>query len=250
MLPYLTAPSIPIGSLRIYPFGILVAAGIVTGIAIVAARSSKAGCDPESAVRLSAVAVLCGLPGSWILREAFFTGRGIYSFGGVVCGLAGAACYLQFLGLRREKIWNLIDLLSFAFPFGLALGRAGCALAHDHPGIGASNWLAVRYPGGGRYDLGLIEFLFLLAVIALFLWLDRKPRPAGFFCGLFFGIYGPFRFLLDSLHEPGVPRFLLTPDQWFGLASTIGGTLVLWRVLEGVPGALKARVFIGQQHHG
>jgi len=48
------------------------------------------------------------------------------------------------------------DLVASAFPLSWVFGRSGCSLAHDHPGMLSNAWFAVQYPGGGRFDLGLI----------------------------------------------------------------------------------------------
>ena len=37
-------------------------------------------------------------------------------------------------------------------------GRFGCALQHDHLGIPSTYFLAVRFPGGPRFDLGLLRY--------------------------------------------------------------------------------------------
>jgi phosphatidylglycerol:prolipoprotein diacylglycerol transferase len=157
---------------------------------------------------------------------------GIYSFGGLFAGLAGGWFYLRAQKLNAARMWQYIDALAFVFPFAWALGRAGCAVAHDHPGMASNSWLAVQFPGGGRYDLGLLECLFMLPLMGLFLWLDRRPRPAGFYLGLFLTVYGLFRIWLDSLHEPGVPRFLVTPDQAWGLLAAATGVAILGMVIR------------------
>jgi phosphatidylglycerol:prolipoprotein diacylglycerol transferase len=245
MLPYIQQRAIQVGPARLYPFGILVVAGILTGVWMLRARAAKRGLSPEIALGFGAAVVFCGLVGAHLLRLLLFEQRlpllkpsvlfdfrqgGIYSFGGLFAGLVGGWVYLRWSKLSGAKTWEYFDLLAFAFPFGWVFGRAGCAIAHDHPGIRAYNWLSVNFPGGPRYDLGLLEFLFMLPVIALFLWLDRRPRPAGFYLGLFLTIYGEFRFWLDGLHSPGVPRFILTPDQAWGLLATVAGVLVLAKV--------------------
>jgi phosphatidylglycerol:prolipoprotein diacylglycerol transferase len=247
MLPYIQQRAIQVGPARIYPFGILVLAGILTGVWMLRARAAKRGLSPKIALGLGAAVVCCGLAGAHLLRLLFFEPRllqlkpsvlfdfkqgGMYSFGGLFAGAAGAWIYLRWLKLGAAQTWEYFDLLAFVFPFGWIFGRAGCAVAHDHPGIRAYNWLSVNFPGGPRYDLGLLEFLFILPVIALFLWLDRRRRPAGFYLGVGLIIAGPFRFWLDSLHEPGVPRFILTPDQAWGLLATVAGVLVLAKVLR------------------
>ena len=100
------------------------------------------------------------------------------------------------------------------------IGRVGCALVHDHKGLFTHSWIAVRFPEGARFDLGLIECLFLAALSALFLWLDRRPRPVGFYFGLFWLCYGLFRVLLDTLH--------VQPWRFYGgLAGFVLGLSVL-----------------------
>jgi len=210
-------------------------------------RAAKRGLSPEIALGFGTAVVFCGLVGAHVLRLLFFEPQmvllkpavlldfkkgGIYSFGGLFSGLAGGWVYLRWSRLGAAKIWAYFDLLAFVFPFGWLFGRAGCAIAHDHPGIRAYNWLSVNFPGGPRYDLGLLEFLFMLPVIAVFLWLDRRQRPAGFYLGLFLAIYGPFRFWLDGLHEAVMPRFILTVDQASGLLAALTGMLILATVLH------------------
>ena len=94
--------------------------------------------------------------------------------------------------------------------------------------------LAVKYPGGGRFDLGLYEMLLTIPLAITFLYLRRKPRPWGFYVGAIAIAYAPVRFALDFLRiqEPVLeangqmavvdPRYAgLTPAQWacFGLLA-------------------------------
>jgi phosphatidylglycerol:prolipoprotein diacylglycerol transferase len=105
------------------------------------------------------------------------------------------------------------------------LGRLGCALAHDHRGLASTSWIAVRFPEGPRYDLGLVEFLFLIGMVIAFRILDRHPRPVGFFFGLYGVVYGGFRIWLDTLH--------LQPLRFYGgaIGVAIGllGLAAMWR---------------------
>jgi phosphatidylglycerol:prolipoprotein diacylglycerol transferase len=104
---------------------------------------------------------------------------------------------------------------------------------------------AVRYPGGSRFDLGLLELLLTIPLALTFLYLARKPRPWGFFSALACTTYAPLRFALDFLREhdnvPGDvhgaidPRyFYLTPAQWECFALLALGVFLLQRVLGAV----------------
>ena len=105
--------------------------------------------------------------------------KGIGSFGGLGGGLLAGLVWMRRRRLDFQTRWLLLDNITYALPVALAFGRLGCALAHDHRGLASAGWIAVRFPEGPRYDLGLIEFLFLIPLAALFLYLGRRARPAG-----------------------------------------------------------------------
>lgn len=117
-----------------------------------------------------------------------------------------------------------LDAIALVFPVSLAIGRIGCALAHDHPGrvttfpLGFSleNPAALAYmrdvystvglmlpdaaSSMGFHDLDLYELLYLaLVVIPLFGFWSRRDRPTGFYLTAFAALYLPVRFCLDML---------------------------------------------------
>jgi phosphatidylglycerol:prolipoprotein diacylglycerol transferase len=66
-------------------------------------------------------------------------------------------------------------------------------------------------------------------VAALFFVLGRKPRPLGFFSGLYFALYGPVRFVLDTLRVDDARYFGWTPAQYLCVLMTIAGVaMVVW----------------------
>jgi len=99
-------------------------------------------------------------------------------------------------------------------------GRLGCALAHDHRGLFTDSWMAVRFPEGPRYDLGLIELVFLAGLAGAFWVLDRRARPVGFFFGLYGVVYGGFRIWLDTLH--------IQPMRFYGGAVGVAVGILGW----------------------
>jgi phosphatidylglycerol:prolipoprotein diacylglycerol transferase len=233
MFPYVTVPPIFVGKMAIPPFALLVSLGVLVAHFVLLARARRLGLSPVWAGELSLAMVICGFFGAILFKLlyrpealAMRVFPGISSFGGIFGALLGGWAYLA---ARGTGVMRYLDAVGFAFPFGFVLGRLGCTITHDHPGLRSDvGWLTVAYPDGPRYDLGLLEMLFLLAVCGAFVWLDRNPRPTGFFLAALLLLYGPFRVALDRLHvDP--PRYAdLSVDQWAGAAVTALG-LFFWR---------------------
>ena len=66
-----------------------------------------------------------------------------------------------------------------------------------------------------------------MVIVPVFSLLNRRPVPTGLFLGLFFALYGPIRFWMDTLRT-GDARYLgWTPGQYVALAATLIGLSVL-----------------------
>lgn len=222
MIPYYAAPVFHAGPFTIHAFGLLLTAAVLLGGYIMVKRAASMGISTDLMFRVSFWSLACGLAGAHVAKlamdyTALFvahpfvvlrTSRGIRSLGGLTGGLLGALAYCRLRGVAYLEMFRLLDIMAYALPFAWMVGRLGCALAHDHRGLPSTAWIAVRFPEGSRYDLGLIEFLFLIGLSALFYWLDRKPRPVGFFFGCYGILYGGFRIWLDTLH--------LQPMRFYG----------------------------------
>jgi phosphatidylglycerol:prolipoprotein diacylglycerol transferase len=161
---------------------------------------------------------------------------GLSSFGGFTGGLLGTITFK--LRYKIKNILPFVDVMAAVFPLGWVFGRMGCSVVHDHPGAPSNLWFAVKYPGGGRFDLGLYEMLFAVLVMIAALWLARKPRPPGFFAGFTMLAYAPVRFALDFLRASATDRgvaetdpryFMLTPAQWACFLMAAGGVYLLVR---------------------
>lgn len=228
MFPYFDTRQWHIGPLFINPFLILVVLGCTTGYLITVQRVKRYGISQE---RISELALWMFGVGFTMARVAYLAytpaalfaaahdptrlmlSGGISSFGGFAGGLIGAAAFFRVRRIALTERHAMLDAVGFSIPFGWSVGRLGCYLLHDHPGVRTSSWLGVRYPGGTRYDLGLLEILFLLALGAAFLLLDRKQRPPGFFTAALLAPYGAFRLLQDHLHVEEAKYFGWTVDQ-------------------------------------
>lgn len=235
--------SFPPVPLSIKPFGVLVALGVYLGGYLAIRQAKKLGLDERATFSFILHVVGVGFVGGHVLDSIFYypervladpltlirLWEGLSSFGGFV----GAAVGGWLWGRRyRTPILPYVDVVASAFPVGWVFGRAGCSLAHDHPGMRSEIWFAVRYPDGGRFDLGLYEMLLTIPLAIAFLFLRRKPRPWGFYLGVMSVAYAPWRFALDFLRARDVtivdPRYLgLTPAQWACFALLVFG---IWRL--------------------
>lgn len=237
MFPYFEQPVLRIGPIAIHAFGALAATAFLAGLWMVVRRAERKGLDGVIAWRLVVRMVGLGFIASHLVYVFFSKPgalledplillklwQGISSYGGLLGGILAGLWFLKRCGLSVSQMWAYLDQVAFIFPFVWSLGRAGCSLAHDHPGIRAASWLAVRYPDGPRYDLGLLEFFYSVLLAGLFLVLDRRRWPTGFYFALFLLLYGPVRFLLDYLRINEVKYFGLTSGQYGSLAAVVVG---------------------------
>ncbi len=247
MIPYLEAPVLRVGALAIPAFWILLVAAVLLGFELVVRRAGSAALDRALAARLGAWTLLFAFVGSHVFSELTYYPSEVAeqpltllwiwgsmsSLGGMAGGVLGAALGARRLRMSAGELVRFLDLVAFAAPFGWTLGRLGCALAHDHPGIPSIHWLAVRFPDGSRFDLGLLELFVFVAISGAFAWLARRPRPTGFYLGLFFAWYGPVRFALVCLRVDEARYLGWTPGQWASAVAAVAGASILSTSLRG-----------------
>jgi phosphatidylglycerol:prolipoprotein diacylglycerol transferase len=150
-----------------------------------------------------------------------------------------------------------LDVFVATWPVAWALGRLGCALVHDHPGITVAkgtfaSLFAVAWPTGpddgvhhvlgplhvvtggseARFDLGLIECALLTVMAIAFATTWKKAQRAGSQTILGLLLYGPARFFLDFLRMHDGPagelrHAGLTFAQYWSLAMVACAVLLL-----------------------
>ncbi len=254
MIPYVAVRAFNLFGLRIAPFRWLLAAAVLVGFLTAVRHARNYGIGREKLAEMSVWMTLGGIVGSiafkivyhpGVIAAAFHSPRlafryfGISSFGGLFGGCVALLLYFLLHRAEWPKRLAILDSLGFAMPFAWAIGRMGCALAHDHPGMRSDSLLAVAFPRGSRFDLGVLEVLFHLGLAACFLGLSRTRRPAGFYFAAFFCAYGPFRFLLDYLHVNPPRYFGVTVDSYAAILATLLGLLTLAAMVRQQPSTLK-----------
>ncbi|HET7504638.1 MAG TPA: prolipoprotein diacylglyceryl transferase family protein [Kofleriaceae bacterium] len=191
-------------------------------------------------------------PSNWPLPLRIWDG--ISSYGGFVGGSIGFALFVWW---KRLPVRLFADITIVGLLPAFSIGRIGCTVVSDHIGaaVDPSSWyaflamdypreavseLASVHPGVGpilAWNLGLIEFLYLVPVNLVILWLafrSSKRLPAGYITALTGALYAPVRFFLDFLRpEKTDPRLLgLTFAQWASIVAFGAAIYAASRVLK------------------
>ena len=239
-LPYSIGP--------IHPFGVLVGIGVALGFRLAMGRARVLGLDLERFERHVFWTVAIGFVASHVLDTIFYHPevllsrpwellliyQGLSSFGGF---FGGVVAFVVYARRHRVDLWRSADAIAFGLPVGWFFGRMGCASIHDHPGARSTSALAVNWPGGPRFDLGLLELMLVpLLIVAVLVVAQRTKRPGALITTLAL-LYPPIRFPLDFLRASAadggdVRYFGWTPGQYASAGLFLVGLWLLRRTLR------------------
>lgn len=269
LLPYFHLGALDIG-IPIQSFGMIVAAGVLIGAALLRRYGEWHGVSDEHIRGLTGWVTVSGFIGAHIFDVVAYqwhdlvrnpvlfiqVWKGISSYGGFIGGAVGFAIYVWW---KRLPVRMMADTTIVGLLPAFSIGRIGCTVVSDHIGaaVDASKWyaaiamdypraqnlahLAEHYPGNSQFirawNLGLVEFLYLVPINAFILWVafrSQKRPNAGFITALTGMLYAPVRFGLDFLRpEETDPRYLgLTFAQWASFVAFGVAAYVAARVLR------------------
>src|SRR4051812_45871353 len=189
MIPYFELRTLAVGPLRVPAFGILLMTAILVGRWRVLHLARAEGRADEHGIAILCLVMLAlGLASAVVVRMAtadfaallshpalaLTERRGIMSGGGFYGGLVGGLIWCRLQRISGVEMLSMLDRIAFVLPLSWMIGRLGCALVHDHIGRASTSWLAVRFPSGSAYDLGVLEFLLLIPLSLLFEVLGRR----------------------------------------------------------------------------
>jgi phosphatidylglycerol---prolipoprotein diacylglyceryl transferase len=268
-LPYFHLGSLDLG-VPIQSFGVIVATGVLIGAALLRRYAEWHGVPDEHVRGITGWITVAGFIGAHVFDVLAYqwhdlmqdpllfveVWKGISSYGGFIGGAVGFGIYVWWKRLPA-RLFADIGMVGLLPAF--SIGRIGCTVVSDHIGaaVDPDKWyaflamdyprslnlahLADHYPGASEFirawNLGLVEFLYLVPVNALILYLAFRPtkRPnAGFICVLTGILYAPVRFGLDFLRpEETDPRYAgLTFAQWASIVAFGAAVYVAFRVLK------------------
>lgn len=253
MLPFVQIPPLELGPLTIQPFGVLVAIGVLLGTSMAARYAARYRMSDDTLRFMGMRVVVFGFIMCHLLDVFFYTPdklakdpwlilrvwEGLASYGGILGAVIAFTIY------SRTKKFHYLrygDAIVYGFAIGLAFGRAGCSIAHDHLGRPTDFFLGVMVPkdyrmpngelGGmvvhdlGLYDLILCASIFILLNLIMVYWKNRRPGTLLVAAAF---TYAPARFMFDFLrHADTDPRYWgLTPAQHLAIWTVVGGIGIL-----------------------
>lgn len=240
MIPYTGFSTISLGPIPIHVWGLLVALGLVAGMLVARWFAKRQKLNIDTVSSLVIWAAIGGFIGARIghvllydwpyysahLVEIFYIWHGGFSSYG---GFIGALAVLGVWFLKHKKqAWQYAEVLAFSFPLAWGIGRIGCFLIHDHPGVCTNFLLGMDESKGvcARHDLGLYESIQNLLIFAIFILLLKRYRylPRGMFTALLAVLYAVPRFFFDFLRVWEGP---LADARYFGLTPAQYGSIVM-----------------------
>ncbi len=165
------------------------------------------------------------------LTELFAVWKGGLSFHGAVAGFFLGAIF--FAKRNKLPVLQLTDITALAGPLGVMFGRIGNFINGELYGRVTDVSWGFIFPGGGpypRHPSQLYESLFEGLILFLILWFIRtKVKSYGMITGIFFIIYGIFRYFIEFFREADAQL-----GYYFGGTTTMGQILCLLQIVFGI----------------
>ncbi|MDP8976009.1 MAG: prolipoprotein diacylglyceryl transferase [Actinomycetota bacterium] len=247
---------IEIGPLSISPHGIGIALGFLIGARLMLPAAKEKGIDEDQVyplLTLAAIGAIIGARLAYVINhigefesplDVFKVWQGGISLLGGFLG----AIFLAGLGMKKRGIsfWKLMDASAPGMALGVVVGRVGDIIVGDHLGKPTDLFFGYRCPGldvdtASPCDPGVVvhqtalyDLLLTAVLLAVLLWLRRKPRYDGFLILTFATVYGAQRIFEDFLRDD-VRRLGLTGSQITAIVLVLvcGGWLLFKRRTPG-----------------
>ena len=247
-------PSLDLGPLDLSPHGIGIAVGYALGGTLMARRAEKWGISRDDVWNMLMRAVVGVIIGARLFYVVGHFGDywpnvvdilkvwegGVVFYGGVFGGIVAAYPYMRKHGLN---FWHVLDAAAPGFPLGLILGRIGDIVVGDHLGGPSDLPFAFRFTSldvahpdpnpacfvSGCHQTALYDLWNAVILLAVVLWVARKPRQDGFLIMFTATWYGSVRFFVDFARD--ADTYLgLRGTQWVSLALFLMGSAYLIRL--------------------
>ncbi len=208
-----------IGGLSIYSYGLAVALGFLTGLALAGIKARKEGIDSDIAFNFLFVVFVSGIVGARIfyvlghfsdysynpIEIIMLQHGGMSWFGGLTFGSLAGFLYLK---AKKQSIYRILDLVVPFVALAQSIGRIGCFL--NGCCFGRPSIFGIYFPVHEDILIPtqLYSSLGLLVIFILLRFLQDRPHKQGqiFFAYLF--LYSLKRFFIEFLRADN-PRIIM-----------------------------------------
>lgn len=234
------------GGIRIYAYGVLVAAAFVTGVYWTVHEAKVAKVKPELILDLSFYIILSALAGSRILYILVDWQRyvehpfdilkiwegGLVFYGGLIAAIITSIVYLRRHNLRFLKV---ADLFVPGVALGHSIGRLGCFAAGCCYGREEPHFLlSIKFPhipyslapaGVSLFPSQLAESLAAFLIFLLLIAFRRRKKFEGQIFLIYLLVYSMARSILEIFRGDSI-RGYIVPDR-VTTSQFISGIFVL-----------------------
>lgn len=230
---YIYYPTIQLGPITIYTWGLLVALGFLAGILMSVRYGKKAGFKEDDIYGLCFYLLLGSLVGARLIfvitnlnlyqgdiLGVFKVWKGGLDFIGGLVG--GTIASLAFVKAKKLRFWKYADLLAPYIALGHAIGRVGCILGDGgHLGKPTNLPWGIAHEGVARHPTALYEMIALIALFIILIKLRSRYKERGAQEGKLFLSY----IMGYSILRVGI-SFLRTDKTYYGLTGTQWGLII------------------------
>lgn len=234
MIPYQQILHFNIGPLTFQSWGSLVALGFIAGMLIIMKEAKRKGFNIDDILNIIVIIFVSSMVGARVFYVLIFLDEfsgdflsafkiwdgGMVYYGGFIFAISG---FLIYAGVKKMNIWRIFDIGAPALALGLAIGRIGCHLIRDHPGIETNVPWAIMVNGGLRHENGMyLVLLNLVAFLLIWFYFRKKNYPDGVLWIGYLMFEAVGRFFLDFLRAYDLP---FSDPRYFASGSFHGLTI-------------------------
>jgi phosphatidylglycerol:prolipoprotein diacylglycerol transferase len=236
-----------IGPVTLYSFGVLAATALIVAVYVMWRVLSRYVLPFESFYEMLFAAGVGGFAGARLWYLAQHRSELGDDFWGGLFGSAGFTWYGGLLGgfilvflwalWRKVPVGLAANAAAPAIAIGYAIGRIGCQLAGDGDygkpsdlpwAMGYPDGVIPTAPGVTVHPTPVYETLVMGAVFVLLYWMvTRRTYPGWYAFGWFLVLQGIERFFVEFLRLNPEFALGLTSPQWIGIASVVGGIVMI-----------------------
>lgn len=243
-------PVIHLFGINIYPYGMMIALGIICAVTIFMKRCDRSGYDEDSAFNMAVICCICGILGAKVLYIIIEFpnlmknpidiikdfGNGFVIYGGVIGGiLAGFIC-------TRRKKWPFFSIFDIALPLialAQGFGRLGCLFAGCCYGRETRAFYGITFhnspyaPNNVRLiPTQIFSSIGDFIIFGLLILFDRKIKKADGQTGaMYLILYSIGRFIIEFFRDdPRGTVFNVLSTSQFICIFTLAAGIILFMI--------------------